>query len=246
MQRYFINKEAIDYLNKTAYITGNDVHHIKVVMRMSIGDKVYLCDNDKSFIAEITSINDDLVEFNLVEEILENPELDIEVTICHGLVSREKKEETIQKITQLGASKYIPGMMKNSVVKIVKEKEQKQTERLQKIAKEASEQSHRIKELIVSNPITFKEMLKLKNEYDVCLFASTVLEKDSSNFKKVLRNKEFKKILILVGPESGIDKTEIEQLQGWIPISLGPRILRTEVAPLYILSAISYELELGE
>ena len=246
MQRYFINKEKIDYLNNRAYITGNDVHHIKVVMRMSICDKVYLCDNDKSFIAEITSINDDLVEFNLVEEILENPELDIEVTICHGLVSREKKEETIQKITQLGASKYIPVMMKNSVVKIVKEKEQKQTERLQKIAKEASEQSHRIKELIVSNPITFKEMLKLKNEYDVCLFASTVLEKDSSNFKKVLRNKEFKKILILVGPESGIDKTEIEQLQGWIPISLGPRILRTEVAPLYILSAISYELELGE
>lgn len=246
MQRYFINKEQIDYLNNTAYITGNDVHHIKVVMRMNVGNKVYLCDNDKQFIAEISSINDDLVEFRLIEELLDNPELEIEVTICHGLVSREKKEETIQKITQLGAVKYIPVMMKNSIVKIVKEKEQKQTERLQKIAKEASEQSHRIKELVVNNPITFKEMLKLAKEYDACLFASTVEEKDSANFKKVLRDKNNKKILVLVGPESGIDKTEIEQLKDWIPISLGPRILRTEVAPLYILSAISYELELGD
>lgn len=246
MQRYFVQKDSINYLNNTAYIIGDDVHHIKVVMRMNIGNKVYLCDNEKTFIAEISSIEEHLVTFNLVEEVLDNPELDIEVTIAHGLVSREKKEETIQKITQLGAVGYIPVLMKNSVVKIVKEKEQKQTERLQKIAKEASEQSHRIKELVVNNPITFKELLKLTSLYDACLFASTVEEKDSNNFKKIIRRKDIKKILVLVGPEAGIDKSEIEMLNNWIPISLGPRILRTEVAPLYILSAISYEKELGD
>lgn len=246
MQRYFINKENIDYLNHRAIIVGGDVYHIKVVMRMNIGDKIYLCDNDKSFIAEIINIFDESIELNLLEELTINPELDIQVTIAHGLVSREKKEDTIQKLTQLGAVKYIPVQMKRSVVKIIKEKEQKQTERLQKIAKEASEQSHRIKELIVENPITFLDLLKLKKDYDACLFASTILDSKSPSFKMIIKDSNIKNILVLVGPEAGIDQTEIEKLEGWIPISLGPRILRTEVAPLYILSAISYERELGE
>lgn len=51
--------------------------------------------------------------------------------------------------------------------------------------------------------------------------------------------------MILVGPEGGISLKEVEMLNsvGFIPISLGPRILRTEVAPTYVMAAISYELE---
>ncbi len=246
MQRYFVNKEAIDEISMTATISGSDVHHITIVMRMQLNDKIYLCDNDKSYIAKITYFDEEVVKLELIEKLEGNPELPINVTIAHGLVNREKKEETIQKITQLGAVKYIPVLMKKSIVKIVKEKEQKQTERLQKIAKEASEQSHRIKELIVENPITFKELLKRSNEYDACLFASTVEDAKSTTFKQVLKNASIKNILVLVGPEAGIDQAEIDILKGWIPITLGPRILRTEVAPLYIMAAISYEKELGE
>ena len=136
--------------------------------------------------------------------------------------------------------------MKKSVVKLVKEKEQKQTERLQKIAKEASEQSHRTKILKVELPITFNELLKLEKNYDICLYASTILDPKDESFKSIIRNQKYKNILILVGPEAGIDDAEISRLASWTPITLGPRILRTEVAPLYIMSSISYELELGE
>lgn len=246
MQRYFVDKSTIDYQSKNVVLSGNDAYHIRVVMRMKINDLIYLCDNEKSYIGKIIDITEDQVIAILIEELDSNPELDVEVTIAHGLVCREKKEDTIQKITQLGAVKYIPVQMKKSVVKIIKEKEQKQTERLQKIAKEASEQSHRIKELEVVNPILFNELLKLKDSYDACLYASTVEDSNSVTFKKIIKDVNIKKILVLVGPEAGIDKSEIELLNGWIPISLGPRILRTEVAPLYIMSAISYERELGE
>ena len=180
------------------------------------------------------------------EELHEEKELPRNVTIAHGLVSREKKEETIQKITQLGAVGYIPVLMKKSIVKLNKEKEDKQTERLQKIAKEASEQSHRVKELKVNLPITFSELLKLEKEFDICLYASTVLNPKDESFKQIIRNIKYQNILILVGPEAGIDESEIQKLKNWVPITLGPRILRTEVAPLYIMSAISYELELGD
>lgn len=246
MQRYFVNPNQIDNLTNTCIICGNDVHHIKNVMRMNVGDKVYLSDTINAYIAEIKDINDENVTLNILETVDANPELDVEVTIAHGLVCREKREETVQKITQLGACFYLPVQMKRSVVKIVKEKEAKQTERLQKIAKEASEQSHRLKELVVANPITFSELLKLKDNYDACLFASTKLDPTSPSFKAILKDNNIKKLLILIGPEAGIDEAEENQLTGWIPVTLGPRILRTEVAPLYIMSAISFWKELGE
>ena len=244
MQRYFVDKTNVSL--PFIYITGDDCHHIKNVMRMNIKDQVIVSDQDNSWIAIIKSIENQQVTLEVEEELKENKELPVNVTIAHGLVSREKKEETIQKITQLGAVSYIPVLMKKSVVKLVKEKEQKQTERLQKIAKEASEQSHRTKILKVELPITFNELLKLEKNYDICLYASTILDPKDESFKSIIRNQKYKNILILVGPEAGIDDAEISKLASWTPITLGPRILRTEVAPLYIMSSISYELELGE
>ena len=53
------------------------------------------------------------------------------------------------------------------------------------------------------------------------------------------------KVLVVFGPEGGISRNEAEELMaaGFLPVALGPRILRTETAPLYFLSAISYEFE---
>ena len=86
---------------------------------------------------------------------------------------------------------------------------------------------------------------RFKNEYDLCLYAYEVIDKDES-LKNILKQKKYQNILILVGPEGGISLKEVEMLNsvGFIPISLGPRILRTEVAPTYVMAAISYELEI--
>ena len=85
-----------------------------------------------------------------------------------------------------------------------------------------------------------------KKKSDICLYASTILDPKDESFKKIIKEQKYKNILILVGPEAGIDESEIDKLKNWTAITLGPRILRTEVAPLYIMSAISYELELGD
>ena len=70
---------------------------------------------------------------------------------------------------------------------------------------------------------------------------------EESNFKKIVSSlKENDKVAIVIGPEGGIDESEIDYLkkEGFIPCGLGPRILRTETASMYCLSAISYEMEL--
>lgn len=245
MQRYLVNIKPLS-IKQVITLVDNDAYHISKVMRMNVGDHLLIANNEDSFLGVISMMDASGVQVELLEHLKENPELPMEVTIAHGLVAREKKEEVIQKITQLGASSYLPVEMKRSVVKVVKEKEERQLERLQKIAKEASEQSHRIKQLTVSKTISFNELLKLASHYDACLYASTSEEASSKTLKQVLRDSSIQKMIILIGPEGGIDDEEMKRLENWIPVSLGPRILRTEVAPLYVLSAISYEKELGE
>lgn len=86
----------------------------------------------------------------------------IEITIAQGIIRKEKMEEVIDKITQMGALYYIPIQMDRCNVKINSEKIDKKIERMNKIAKEAAEQSHRSKILKVKYPIDFIDMIYLK------------------------------------------------------------------------------------
>lgn len=245
MQRYFVNKNQI----KAPYIEiiGDDYHHIKNVMRNNIGDKAYVCNDDKTYLAHIEKIANDKIIFFIDEELKENKELKINVSIAQGLVRKEKMEEVVDYITELGASSYIPVIMDRSIVKYKQEKDDNKNIRLNKIAKEAAEQSHRTKILEVSKTINFKELLNISKNYDLCLYAYEKAN-DNDSLKKILKNKKYQNILVLIGPEGGISDIEVAALDkaDFVKMSLGPRILRTQVAPLYIMSAISYEVELND
>lgn len=240
MQRYFITGESyVDSSIKLIVIKGDDAHHITNVMRMRINDEVYCCNDGITFIARIKELNTKEVILDIIEEIEENKELDCSVTIAQGLVRKEKMEEVIDHITEMGAAKYVPVIMKRSNVKVTEDKIDKKLIRLNKIAKEAAEQAHRTKVLEVNSPITFKEFIKLSKQYDLCLVAH-VNESNPLYIGDII--KEEKNILVLVGPEGGIDDTEINELKsnGFKQVHLGKRVLRTEVAPSYIMSVIDY------
>ena len=244
MQKYFVNPDNFYNNFQEVIIDKGDSQHIVKVMRMRIGDEVLVADNENSYLAKIKVLDPNGVVLEIVEKLENNPELNVKVTIAQGVVRKNKMEEVISKITALGAYKYIPVNMERSEIKIKEEKYERQLS----IIKEASEQSMRNKLMELSSALSFKELLKEKDNYDVCLFASTKATVDNPNFKEVLRNKNNKSILVVVGPEGGISPKEEDLMEkaGFLPISLGPRILRTELAPVYIMSAISYEIELGE
>lgn len=248
MQRYFINKTQID--DKLVIMSKDDSHHIIKVMRMKIGEKIELCVDKKTYLGQISSFDGEIALVTIVEEIEEDKELSIDVTIAQGMVNRTKMEEVIEKISMLGASSYLFFPMERSVVKADLGSIDKKMPRFATIAKEASEVAHRQKIMDVGNLKTFKEFLKLASTYDYCLYAYEKTEFSNHNFKRILKEikNTHKKILILVGPEGGISETEVDMLEKtkFLPITLGPRILRTELAPSYIMSAISYELELED
>src|SRR5574344_1446924 len=145
--------------------------------------------------------------------------------LCISLLKEAKMDYILQKATELGIDLIVPVYMERSIIKI-EGKIDKKIERWQKIVKEASEQSKRIDELNF-------EGLKL-----VC---ST--KEKSNTIKKVLRANHENTIIFVVGPEGGISPKEEEKLNkmGYISVTFGNRILRSETAPLFLASIINYE-----
>jgi 16S rRNA (uracil1498-N3)-methyltransferase len=103
--------------------------------------------------------------------------------------------------------------------------------------------------MTVMEPILFSDLLKQIKQYDLCLVAyeEQGRAKDIS-LPLLLRTFTGKTILVIIGPEGGFGASEIKSLATTTAklVGLGPRILRTETAPLYLMSAISYHYELGE
>lgn len=243
MQRYFISTEYIK--GDFAIIEGKDYHHIKDVMRMRVGDRIILLDNMlNEYLCEITDLTQ-RVSLNVLNVSLNNNELSSKVTIAQGLVHKNKIEEVVRRLVELGGNSYINVIMERCNIKL-KSKDDYKLSRLETIVKEASEQSERGKLLELSGIKTFKEFIKYSNEFDykfVC-YEETGRENSNSIYKYAndLTNKN---ILVLVGPEGGISKTEIDILKenGFILIGLGKRILRTETAPLMVMSILSSLLD---
>lgn len=239
MQRYFIDDDnsKVDLEYSKIIIMSEDVHHIKNVMRMKPTDQVVVCYQKKSFLCTIESLSNTEVSLNIVEQLEENSELLCKVTIAQGLVCKEKMEEVIDHITELGASFYLPVLMERSKIKLVAEKLNNKMIRLNKIAKEAAEQSHRTSKLDVLEPMKFKEFIKFSQGFDLCLVAH--VDSETTPYIGDLVKKG-NSMLILVGPEGGITPDEIKALKdaNFIQVNLGKRVLRTEVAPSYIMSII--------
>ncbi|CAM5195867.1 Ribosomal RNA small subunit methyltransferase E OS=Ureibacillus acetophenoni OX=614649 GN=SAMN05877842_102255 PE=3 SV=1 [Ureibacillus acetophenoni] len=247
MQRYFVNETF--NTEKELVITGDSARHISKVMRMEAGEKVIVVVEEIAYICEIISLSDEVV-VKQTGEIVPSPKMPVQVDIACGLPKGDKLEFIAQKGTELGMHWLIPFKAERSIVKWDEKKGEKKTERTQKIAQEAAEQSHRTHVPEVSNPITFKQLLSLLENYDHVFIADEEDAKQDNRtrfadkLKKVYDNKS-KSILLIFGPEGGISRTEAESLlnAGAETMSLGPRILRAETAPLYALSAISYEFE---
>jgi 16S rRNA (uracil1498-N3)-methyltransferase len=247
VQRYFVKQRAND---RRFFIDEEDRHHIIKVMRMEIGQQLICVDPvGKAAICKIAEFTDEQVVADVVQWIDETTELPISITIASGLPKGDKLEWIIQKGTELGAHEFLPFTAKRSVVKWDEKKAAKKVERWQKIAKEAAEQSHRSILPEVASPVNFKYLLEKSKNYHCKLVAYEEESRsgEASNFSVALQTmKKGESLLLVFGPEGGLTEEEVVLLKEheFVLCGLGPRILRTETAPLYALSAISYHFEL--
>ena len=247
MQRYFIN-QVIQSVGEMISVPKEQEHHMVKVMRMNIGECCEIVDKkEQLYIAKLTQVSP--VELTIEEYKEQNVELPIDVTIFVGLSKGDKLETIVQKATELGVHTIVPVEMKRNMVKWTKDKSQKKIERLQKIAQEAAEQSHRLHVPKVLDLMTLKESVILAKQSTEVLvaFEEVAKEGEAAVFVQTLTSlQKGDSIAFYFGPEGGFDLQEIEYLnsQEIHSCALGPRILRAETAPMYVLAAVSYHFEL--
>ncbi|WP_226656819.1 16S rRNA (uracil(1498)-N(3))-methyltransferase [Pseudalkalibacillus hwajinpoensis] len=248
MQRYFISKSQLH--QDHVMIEGEDVKHISRVMRMTAGDQIICCTEDgESAICEIDEISPDVIKAIPKEWLDEQKRLTVNVTIVQGLPKGDKLETVIQKGTELGADQFIPFKAERSVVKWDEQKSAKKLQRLKKIAKEAAEQSHRTTIPAIDMPHSLSSLIKISQSYDYKLIAYEEEARAGESAKLVQTLHEANRndrIMVVFGPEGGLSENEVDALKkaGFSSCGLGPRILRTETAAMYVLAAISYHFEL--
>ena len=247
MQRYFIPNE--DWQDTKVTIKDDNAHHMLRVMRFDIHDKI-ICNHPQgqAAICRIADQDGKEVEAEIIEWLSEQPELPVFVTIAQGLPKGDKMDFILQKGTELGAACFIPFQADRSIVKWDDKKQAKKQTRFAKIIKEASEQSHRNQIPEMRALMDLDELIHEGQSYDHRIFAYEEEAKTSqfhsfSTTVQALENGQ--SVLVCIGPEGGFSEREADLLKqhDFIPVRLGPRILRTETAALYVLASISYHLE---
>lgn len=248
MPKFFVTNQNIE--NEKIEIIGNDVNHIKNVLRKKQGDRITICNKEtsKDYLCEILEVEEREIKCKIVQELESDAESNLQISIWQGLPKADKMELIIQKSVELGCYDITPIEMKRCVVKLNEKDKKKKQERWQKIAEVAAKQSGRNRVPVIHNSISIKNICNLCQEYDIVIVA---YEKEKENKlryeleKLKLADNGNWKIAVLIGPEGGIEESEIEELKKGNAkiVTLGNRILRTETVALSLLSIIMYELE---
>lgn len=249
MQRFFVEPYQIQEEEHRIILTGSDVNHMKNVLRMRIGEDVWISDGkEKEYHCTIESFEEE----NAVLHILyaQEPQYELPSRIClfQGLPKGDKMELIIQKAVELGAYAIVPVETRRCVVKLDEKKALKKTARWQQIAESAAKQSKRMLIPQVKQVMGWRDALALAKELDVLLIPYE-LAKGIKETREILSNiKPGQSVGIFIGPEGGFEEEEVQAAMeaGAKPVTLGKRILRTETAGMTMLSILMFTLEKEE
>jgi len=242
MRRFLVSPSMLT--GNTAIIDGDLYRHMVKVLRLQTGDEVVLCNGEGiDFNATIIEIG----KRNLSLEISASPaqastqSIHPSLTLIQGLPKGDKFDFIIQKATELGIKSIVAFPAAHSVVKIDWAQTENRISRWEKIAKEAARQSER-----ASIPtITLAKNLDAALHDAIDSVKLLLWERESHCHLRETLSMHVKpsSIALLVGPEGGFSAPEVSvaKTQGFMPVSLGSRILRTETASIAMISILQFQ-----
>lgn len=229
--RYF----TTDIADGSAYLNGADAHHLAVVLRAKAGDDVTVCDGlGTDYACRVRLAGKERVEMDIISSHPSESEPHTAVTLYVDYPKQDKLETIIQKATELGAVRVVPFFSRYCVA--APKNEEKKNVRYQRVALEAAKQSGRGRVPEVTMPLSFDEMLRDAAACDTVLFCD---EAGGAPLHSRLKDTAHS-VAIVTGSEGGFSREEAEKAAaaGFLPVGLGPRILRCETAPLAALSVV--------
>ena len=221
-------------------LSGEAGRHGARVLRLRPGEGVTLCDGGgRDYPCTVRENTGDALLLDVGEGVPSRGEPRTRITVCQCLPKGDKLETVVQKAVELGAHEIWPVESRYCVAKWDRGSREKKLQRLRKIALEAAMQSGRGIVPRVLEPAGLEAALKAAREEGDILF---LYEKARTGLRACLEGVG-SRVFLFVGPEGGFSQEEAAMAEGLgaRTASLGPRILRTETAPIAALAAILYE-----
>ena len=251
LPRFFVAKDQIT--DGLVTIEGIDAHHIARSLRMAAGEHITVCDmGNTEYDCELVGFEDDrVVTARIVNAFPMKTEPPICMTLYQALPKGDKLDTIIQKAVECGACHIVPFESEHCVVRVKQDAEERKTERRLRIACEAAKQCGRGILPTVQQTVSFERMLDLACRADLCLFCyegegTLPLKSLIRSELATLSRERTPTVSIVIGSEGGFSAAEVQKAteKGERLAGLGPRILRTETASCFVLSALVYEFEL--
>lgn len=222
-------------------VTGEEAKHLKKVLRAMVGDVFFAIDGTGlKYRAVIQSMKGPKVTGIISSTVRLENEPFHHICLAMGICRPAKMDYIVEKGTEIGVSSFLFYYSEKSYSKIKEDLSSvRKISRLRRLITAAVKQSGRSVIPSVGGFKTFTEILALAPDYDISLAAT--IHAESRPIERILpKSHELKKILLLVGPESGLSDDEIESARsaGFLPVSLGPRRLRAETAGIIFPSLV--------
>ncbi len=233
MHRFFTTPENIT--DEKVILRGTDVAHIRTVLRLKGGDRIQVLDGrGNCYTVILTTVWRDRIESTIsLKEDASNCESPLR--ICKGTGF----DGIVRKSVELGVDKVVPVSASRCISKLSQEDAAKKIDRWSRIAREASKQCGRSRVPDIGpKSTTVKDFCFVNRESDLKLIFWE--EERSLRIKDLLHKKQLNSVAILIGPEGGFSSKEVEvsRKYGFQSVSLGPRLLRTDTAPLAAISIL--------
>ncbi|HEY8537578.1 MAG TPA: 16S rRNA (uracil(1498)-N(3))-methyltransferase [Steroidobacteraceae bacterium] len=211
-------------------------YHVARVLRMRPGAHLRVFDGTgHEFQAEITRIEGDAVTVQIGESAPPTPESPLRITLVQGISRSERMDWTLQKATELGVSAIAPVLTARSVVRLDSRQVERKQIHWRNIVIGACEQCGRSRVPTVSAAMTLRDYFANVRKEGMRLVLSPTAPASLAGLASVPA-----RVDVLIGPEGGLDDDELiaAEKAGFMPVRLGPRVLRTETAAVVALTVL--------
>lgn len=245
MPRFYVDPAAGDAIRGgTVTIAGPLLHHLRDVLRYRPHDTLPLFDDrGRRYTVKIQRVTPEAITAEVLDESAA-PAPGLEITLGVGIVKGPRMDGLIEKATELDVSRLVPLLTQRTVVRASGEGVLRQQRRWQRIAIAAAQQAETGHIPVIDLPETFEAFLKSDLAADLKVMFWEAPDRQRQSLRRVCDGISPRRAIGLVGPEGGWAPEEVAaaQAHGFVPVTLGRRILRTETAALVALALLCYEL----
>ena len=242
MHHFFVSEKISGAI---LHLTDSEqLHHIKDVLRLKPDEKIILFDVEGyEFLASIRALEKGSCTIEILKK---NPAQSkkARIAIACAIPRKSGMDEIIDKLTQLDIDMIIPLETERSIVRLSQNSAPAdRTARWEKITRNAAEQSQRNTLPLIKEVRTFSEMLVQTQEFDLKLIPT--LEISGKPIREIAREARPSSVIALIGPEGDFTAEEVNTAvkSGFIPISLGPTVLRVDTAAMAVASFLKFWLK---